>query len=210
MAHGGGGDQVSCGRGVANHIAASIQGGGVGGGGGRRAGGADAASEILSDNQTLTELEPLSGTEHVSGSGGAQALEGAVSPMTGSKLDRKTLDTQSDDSCPSAHMVLLAVGLEIVMPATHITTTQVHANDRAADRVSRVWVSGTLLQGPRSNRERCNNRARATGRIISSAAGRARTPTRNTAGEYRLRRASKGRLLNRGERADWTNLVEMV
>ena len=47
-------------------------------------------------------------------------------------------------------------------------------------------------------------------RNIHSAAGRVKTPSRNTAGEYRLRKASKGRLLRRGERAVWTTLVEMV
>ena len=140
MAHGGGGDQVSCGKEVANHIAASIQGGEC-----RRwrrerkeADGADAASEILYNNQTLTELEPLSGTGHVSGSGGVQAPKGAVSSMIGSMLGRETLDTQFESSCSSAHGALPVVGLEITMPATHKTTTQVHANARAADRVSRV------------------------------------------------------------------------
>ena len=79
------------------------KGGSVGGGDGKEAGGADAASELLSDNKSLTELEPPNDTGHVSGSGRAQALMGAVSSTMGSKLGRKTLNTQSEGNGSSAH-----------------------------------------------------------------------------------------------------------
>ena len=114
------------------------KGGGVGGGDGKEAGGADAASELLSDNKSLTGLELPNDTGHVSGSGRAQALMGAVSSTMGSKLGRKTLNTQSEGNCSSAHMALLAVGLGITMPATHKTAAHAHANARVANRVSKV------------------------------------------------------------------------
>ena len=114
------------------------KGGSVGGGDGKEADGADAASELLSDGKSLTELGPPNDKEQGSGSEGAQALVGAVSSTIGSKLGRKTLNTQSEGNCSSAHMALLAVGLGITMPATHKTTAHVHANARVANRVSKV------------------------------------------------------------------------
>ena len=114
------------------------KGGSVGGGDGKGADGADAASELLSDGKSLTELGLPNDTEQGSGSEEAQALMGAVSSTIGSKLGRKTLDTQSEGNCSPAHRALLVVGPGITMPATHKTTAHVHASARIANRVSTV------------------------------------------------------------------------